>query len=86
MPERFHLNLRYRKRLFRDEEGDMLDSRASLRAHAIAVASDMIRLTRTNIVHDWFACAFEITDERGEMVLVMPFGDAVPDNDDTADS
>jgi hypothetical protein len=34
-------------------------------------------------VHDWFACSFEVTDESGRTVLVLPFGDAIPDGSDT---
>jgi hypothetical protein len=71
------MNLRYRKRFFRDEEGDVLASPEAAREHALATARDMIRRTRTNIIRDWFDCTFEITDESGKTVLTVPFGDTV---------
>jgi hypothetical protein len=74
---RFYMNLRYRNRYFPDHEGDELASVEAAREHALFTARDMIRRTRTQIIRDWFDCTFEITDETGETVLMVPFGDTV---------
>jgi len=45
------------------------------------MARDLIALTRTVIVRDWFDCSFEIKDEDARHLLTVPFGDTVPDVD-----
>jgi hypothetical protein len=75
----FFMNLRYRNRLFRDEEGDELESEEDARAHAMATANEMIRNTRTHIIRNWFACTFEVTNENGEIIFVLPFGEVARD-------
>ena len=82
MTARFFMNLRYRDRLFRDEEGDELAGVSAARDHALATAQDMITHTRTDIIHDWFGCALEVTDESGRTVLILPFGDTMPKDSD----
>ncbi len=77
MVPRYYMNLRYRDRLFRDEEGDDLPDETAARAHAIASARDLIGNGRMDSIRSWFDCAFEITDETGQVVLTMPFGEAV---------
>ncbi len=71
----YYLHLRYRDRLFRDEEGDVLPDAAAVRAHAEGAARDLIRTGRSTTVRDWFDCTFEVANERGEIVLVLPFGE-----------
>jgi hypothetical protein len=34
---------------------------------------DLIQ-TRSDTIRDWFDCTFEVTNERGAVVLVLPFG------------
>ncbi len=75
MMPRFYLHLRYRDRLFRDEEGDHLPDVAAARAHAQGAALDLIRTTRSDTIRDWFDCTFEVADESGKIVLVLPFGE-----------
>jgi hypothetical protein len=77
LPARYFTHLRYRKKFFRDEEGDELESDAAARDHAVATAKDMILRTRTDIIHDWFDCTFEVSDQAGRIVFVLPFGDTV---------
>jgi hypothetical protein len=81
MAGRFFMNLRYRNRFFPDREGDELATLDAAREHALATATDMIRRTRTKIIRDWFDCTFEITDESGNLVLTVPFGDTVPERE-----
>ena len=71
------MNLRYRERLYRDEEGDEIESLAALRVHAIAKANDLIRLSRSLVIRNWFDCSFEITNDNGQVVLILPFGETV---------
>jgi hypothetical protein len=78
------MNLRYRGHLYRDEEGDELEGAANLHAHALSTASDLIRSTRSMVIRNWFDCSFEVTDESGQVVLVMPFGDTVAGVNDYA--
>lgn len=85
MPARFYMNMWHRKRLYVDEEGDELESEAAAREHAFATARDLIRLTRISGIRDWFDCTFEITNEQGETVLIMPFGDMVPEVENAED-
>ena len=75
MVARFFMNLRYRDRLFRDEEGDELPSEGAVRAHARETARDLIGNGRTDAIRNWFDCTFEVTDEAGQLVLTMPFDD-----------
>jgi hypothetical protein len=72
---RYYMNLRYRDRLFRDEEGDDLPEDA-LRQHALSTARDLLH-ARTEVIRSWFECSFEVTDEKGRLVLTMPFAEAV---------
>ena len=71
------MNLRYRDRYYADDEGDELPDESAVRDHALSTASDLIHLTRTESIRDWFDCTFEITDEAGRIVLMLPFGDTV---------
>ena len=77
LPTRYYTHLRYRQKFFRDEEGDELENDDAARDHAIATAKDMILRTRTNIIRDWFECTFEVVNEAGRVVFILPFGDTV---------
>ncbi|MBX9933929.1 MAG: hypothetical protein K2Y56_20805 [Methylobacterium sp.] len=79
---RYYFNLRHRPGpggLAVDEEGDELADPEAARAHALLLARDMIARTRTEIVRDWMACAFEITDEAGALATTVRFGEIVPE-------
>jgi len=75
MVPRYFMNVRYRGRLFSDEEGDELAEEA-LHDHAMTTARSLIQNAKLQAVRNWFDCTFEITNEAGEMVSVLPFGDA----------
>ena len=74
---RFFMNMRDGRRYVPDEEGDELADEGDLREHALATARDMILYARSDAVRDWLDWRFEITDEAGETVLVLPFEEAV---------
>ena len=74
---RYFMNVRYRDRLFVDEEGDELASEHAVQGHALDTARDLITRARMDSIRNWFDCSFEVTDEAGRVVLVMPFGDII---------
>ncbi len=79
MVPRYFMNLRYRDRLFEDEEGDELPDSTSVLAHALTTARDLIAAGRLTTIRNWYDCTFEIMDETGRMVLEVPFSDTVTD-------
>ncbi|MER8978474.1 hypothetical protein [Mesorhizobium sp. M0870] len=76
---RYFMNVRCRGRLIPDHEGDELASEAAVRGHALANARDLVFNTRMDTMRSWFDCSFEVTDESGTTVLVMPFSEVVED-------
>ncbi|HEV7251964.1 MAG TPA: hypothetical protein VGN97_02535 [Mesorhizobium sp.] len=76
MARRFFMNMRSRSRFVPDQEGDELQDGQMLREHAIATARDLIRHTRLASVRDWLDWTYEITDDTGHTVLVLPFEEA----------
>ena len=73
---RFYLSVRYRDRLFRDEEGEDIPSAIEMKVRALEAARDLIR-TPFLAIPDWFDCTLEVTDEIGATVLSLPLPDAV---------
>jgi hypothetical protein len=73
---RRHLSVRYRDRLFRDEEGEDIPSGIEMKVRALETARDLIR-TPFLAIPDWLDCTLEVTDETGTMVLSVPFPEAV---------
>jgi hypothetical protein len=71
------MNVRYRDRLFVDEEGDELASADAVQGHALETARDLITRARMDNIRSWFDCSFEVTNEVGQVVLVMPFGETL---------
>jgi hypothetical protein len=78
---RYFMNVRYRGRLIPDHEGDELANEEAVREHALANAHDLVFCTRMDTIRDWFDCSFEVTDESGRTVLVMPFSDVVQESE-----
>ncbi|HEV7251955.1 MAG TPA: hypothetical protein VGN97_02490 [Mesorhizobium sp.] len=76
MARRFFMNMRARRRYVPDEEGDELVDGQTLREHAIATARDLILNAHLATVRDWLDWTFEITDDTGQLVLVLPFEEA----------
>lgn len=78
---RYFFNLRYeRDRLAVDPEGEEIGDGASVREHALGVASDMLR-TPSYAVRDWMTCAFEVRDDEQNLVCVVPFTETVAEQD-----
>jgi hypothetical protein len=57
-----------------DEEGDEVPQ-PTLHAHVEATACDLMRRTRLGAIRDWRHCTFEVKDEGGQVVLILPFSD-----------
>ena len=79
MDLRYFMNIRYRGRLIVDPEGDELANQKALHGHALATARDLVFRTRMHTIRSWFDCSFEVADESGRVVLVMPFAEALPE-------
>jgi hypothetical protein len=71
----YHLNIRYRDRLYRDEEGEDIPSKIEMKVRARETAHDLIG-TPSFTIPDWLDCTLEVTNEAGETVLVLPFTEA----------
>jgi hypothetical protein len=72
----YHLNIRYRDRFYRDEEGEDIPSEIEMKVRAYETARDLIG-TPSFTIPDWLDCTLEVTNEAGETVLVLPFTEAV---------
>ena len=73
---RYYLSVRYRDRLFRDEEGEEIPSAIEMKVRALETARDLMR-TPFLAIPDWLDCTLEIMDETGTTVLSVPFSDAL---------
>jgi len=76
---RYFLHLRYpapEDGFARDDEGDELPDPDALRQHVMDTARDLMRSARLKAIPDWLRCSFEVTDEAGAVVLMLPFSDA----------
>ena len=73
---RFYMNLRYRDRLFVDDEGDEVAA-DRVQEHTFDTARDLIAHARLGSIRDWFECSFEVMDEAGRVVLDFPFSETV---------
>jgi hypothetical protein len=73
---RYYLSVRYRDRLFRDEEGEDMPSGIEMKVRALETARDLIG-TPFLAIPDWLDCTLEVTDESGTTVLSVPFPEAL---------
>ena len=81
---RYYFNLRHRPGpagLAVDQEGEEFPDLNAAREYALDSARDHIARTRTDIIRDWFVCSFEIEDEDAQLLLRVPFSEAVPEVD-----
>src|SRR3954447_15303366 len=78
---RYFMNVRYRDRLFVDEEGDELASEHAVQGHALDTARDLIAHAWMDSIRNWFECSFEVTNEAGQVVLVLPCSATVTENE-----
>jgi len=77
------MNLRDRDRLIVDPEGDDLASADAVQGHALEIARDLIPRARMNCIRSWFECSFEVTNEAGQVVLVLPCSETLNENEAT---
>jgi hypothetical protein len=76
---RYFLHVRYKtgpNGLAVDEEGDEVANEEALRAYVADTARDLMLKSRITGI-DWRTCIFEVTDEADQLVLTMPFAEAV---------
>lgn len=82
---RYFFNVRHRPGpdgLAEDHEGDELADVSAAREHALSEARAMIARDQLDVIRDWMVCSFEITDEAGQLVLTVPFGDTVTEHEE----
>jgi hypothetical protein len=72
----YHLSIRHRERLYHDDEGEDIAGEIEMREQARLTVRDLTR-TPSLSVPDWLACILEVTDERGQLVLRLPFSEVV---------
>jgi len=73
---RYHLSIRHRERLYHDDEGEEIAGEMEMREQARLTARDLTR-TASLAVPDWLVCSLEVTDETGQLVLRLPFSEAL---------
>jgi hypothetical protein len=72
----YHLSIRHHGHLYRDEEGEDIAGEIEMREQARLTVRDLTR-TASLAVPDWLVCSLEVTDETGQLILRLPFADAV---------
>ena len=75
------MTLRDRDRLSVDPQGDDLASADAVQGHALETARDLITRARMDGIRNWFECAFEVTNEAGQVVLVLPCSETINENE-----
>jgi len=73
---RYYFNVRSRDEFLEDEEGESFPSLDEARAHAIRAAREIMS-ARVATGRQPNHRTFEITDEQGRLVLMLPFLDAL---------
>ena len=74
---RFHMNIRKGNELLEDWEGQELPSLSEARTEAVQSARDLMSATVTAGKMPDGHTRFEITDDSGKTVFVMPFEEAI---------
>ena len=64
-----------------DQEGDDLASADAVEGHARETARDLINRARMDSIRNWFDYSFEVTDEAGQVVLVLPFSETINESE-----
>ena len=73
---RFHMHIRHVDELLEDGEGEEFPSLAEARAEAVLAARELIAAAVAAGKKPRYS-RFEIADESGRIVLVMPFEEAI---------
>lgn len=80
---RYYLNQVHRGECILDEEGECFPDLEALKSEVIVAAREIMAerlLTGEDLNHS----RFEVKNESGEVVLVLPFSDAIPASDGPA--
>jgi hypothetical protein len=72
----YHLSIRQGPRLYHDDEGEEIAGEMEMREQALETVRDLTR-TASLAVPDWLDCILEVTNESGDLVLRLPFAEAV---------
>ena len=81
---RYFFNVRHKNGpsgLAADPDGDEIADAGQVRDHALMMARDLIARTRLDSIASWLDCTFEITDQAGQLVMMVPFTEVVTDYD-----
>jgi hypothetical protein len=73
---RFHMHIRHVDELLEDEEGEEFPSLVEARAEAVMAARELMAAAVASGKKPRHS-SFEIADESGRIVLVMPFEEAI---------
>lgn len=81
---RYFFNLRYgseAERMAVDPEGEELVNGQTVRKYTLQIIRDLIARPSSFAVRDWLNCSFEIENEKGELILTVPFRDILAPED-----
>ena len=73
---RYFFHLRDRGEAFEDLEGTELGDDEAARTEALLTARELLRIGSLS-VREWLGRSYEIVDESGRRVAVVPFPDAI---------
>lgn len=77
---RYHLNQIYKAKYIVDEEGADFIDLAAVR-HELTLAARQIMADRLIKGEELNNSRFEVLDDNGQLVMTMPFSDAIPSSD-----
>ena len=72
----YHLSIRHGTRLYHDDEGEEIAGEMEMREQALETVRNLTR-TASLAVPDWLDCTLKVTNEAGDLVLRLPFAEAV---------
>jgi hypothetical protein len=72
----YYFHLHDHGRLFEDVEGDDLPDDNAAREYALLNARDAL-CTRSISVREWLGLSYEVKDDTGRLVGVVPFAEAI---------
>lgn len=79
---RYFMNLRYRPGpdgIAFDREGDEVADDTKLRERVLQIVRLTVARDQLFTASNWLTCSFEVTDEAGQHVLMVPFREIVSD-------
>jgi hypothetical protein len=73
---RYFFHLRDHGEVFEDLEGTELDDDQAARTEALLTARELLRIGQLS-VREWLGRSYEVLDESGRIVAVVPFPEAI---------